>query len=244
MGYNIKAGKRHGNLTVVRELDRHNGHRMFKAKCDCGAVVKMRESHFYPERRFCSHSCPLLREHRLSDLAGKKIGRWRVVEYSGQIIVGGKERAGWKCRCKCGTERVLNGEMITSGGSRSCGCLMIEAITRHKTPEAKLKAKRAASRKCARGNPARMKANKIKYLAKLSKATPAWLTTDQWNEMNAFYGKARQMTKATGIRHEVDHIVPINGVNVSGLHVPWNLQVLTQAENVAKSNRYAELSGD
>lgn len=62
--------------------------------------------------------------------------------------------------------------------------------------------------------------------------------------MNALYNRARKLTRITGIRHEIDHVIPLNGEKISGLHVPQNLQILTQAENVAKSNMYAELSGD
>lgn len=49
---------------------------------------------------------------------------------------------------------------------------------------------------------------------------------------------AQRARECTGIRFEVDHVVPLRGRSVSGLHVPHNLRLLTRQENMAKGNRY------
>lgn len=56
------------------------------------------------------------------------------------------------------------------------------------------------------------------------------------NEVNEFYVLARSMTKSTGIKHEVDHIIPLRSSVVCGLHVPWNLRVVTRSYNARKYN--------
>ena len=68
-------------------------------------------------------------------------------------------------------------------------------------------------------------------------ATPKWLTDTQKMEIRLKYRLAIELSRATGERHAVDHIVPLHGENICGLHVPWNLQVLTQKDNLAKYNR-------
>jgi hypothetical protein len=72
-----------------------------------------------------------------------------------------------------------------------------------------------------------------------TQACPRWLTHEQKVEMAAMYSRAREIADATGVPNHVDHIVPLRGRHVSGLHVPWNLQVLPAVENLSKGNRCA-----
>jgi hypothetical protein len=68
-------------------------------------------------------------------------------------------------------------------------------------------------------------------------ATPKWLSAIQKAQIQEFYDVARCLETQTGIKHHVDHVHPINGKFLSGLHVPWNLQILTASENCSKKNR-------
>lgn len=76
-----------------------------------------------------------------------------------------------------------------------------------------------------------------RHAAKL-KRTPKWLTEEQLNEIKKIYDTARALTESTGIEHHVDHQAPLQGKNISGLHVPWNLQILTESENSKKHNKF------
>lgn len=234
----VFAGMKHGHLTVIREVEHKPKHVHFECacECECGKLVVLRSTHFSPTRRFCSTQCPFNQRHKVKDLTGERFGRWTVIS-AGHV----SKNSWWNCRCDCGTEKTLRGAMLSAGQSKSCGCLIVDMLSKNRTPEETLAAKREVSARSARKNAARVKAAKIRYESKLARATPSWLTADDWNEMNALYERARRLTRETGIRHQVDHIHPINGKTISGLHVPKNLQVLTQAENVSKSNRYAEL---
>lgn len=68
-------------------------------------------------------------------------------------------------------------------------------------------------------------------------ATPHWLTEAQFKTIRSIYEQAISLTKATGVQYVVDHIIPLQHDAVCGLHVPWNLRVITRAENGLKSNK-------
>ena len=71
-------------------------------------------------------------------------------------------------------------------------------------------------------------------------ATPKWLTRRQKGEIRQLYQIAMTMTQTTGEQYVVDHIVPLRSEFVCGLHVPWNLRVITREENLIKSNQLVD----
>jgi len=82
----------------------------------------------------------------------------------------------------------------------------------------------------ARNNTGKVNAKAAKYRAAKLKATPKWLSKEQFRQIEDIY-------KSCPKGYEVDHIVPLQGKEVKGLHVPWNLQHLTVTENSSKSNK-------
>jgi hypothetical protein len=89
-----------------------------------------------------------------------------------------------------------------------------------------------------------LKANRTVVYAKNARrraaetsAVPPWLHAIHKAQIQEFYDIALARSTQTGIRHHVDHIVPLRGNGVNGLHVPWNLQILTEFENCSKHNK-------
>lgn len=71
---------------------------------------------------------------------------------------------------------------------------------------------------------------------KIRKATPKWLSPQQKAAIEDLYWLAKDLSAISGETYHVDHIIPLRGENVCGLHVPWNLQILPADINLAKSN--------
>lgn len=90
-----------------------------------------------------------------------------------------------------------------------------------------------------KNNPSRIAFYAASRRSALAKRTPPWLTDADFEAMAAFFKKATQLSVDTGVRHHVDHIVPLRGCFVCGLNVPWNLQVIPAIENLRKSNSHA-----
>jgi hypothetical protein len=82
-------------------------------------------------------------------------------------------------------------------------------------------------------HPGRVRASNALHKAYKVNATPKWLTKDQRKQIQSIYVNCPK-------GYHVDHIIPIRGREVRGLHVPWNLQYLPALENIQKQNKIIE----
>ena len=98
-------------------------------------------------------------------------------------------------------------------------------------------ARRILRSKWRKNNRAKCGALRAKRRAVKLKATPPWLTGYHLRRIEVFYVESNKLTKDTGIRYSVDHIWPLQGKTFSGLHVPWNLRVITLNDNIKKGNK-------
>ena len=84
-------------------------------------------------------------------------------------------------------------------------------------------------------NPARVRANKAQRRAAQLQRTVSWSNKKLIEQV---YKQAKELTIETGESYHVDHIIPLQGKLVSGLHVETNLQILLAHDNISKSNKF------
>lgn len=148
-----------------------------------------------------------------------------------------KERASGFCsRCKACSIAARSGSesarLATKKWQKANWLRVLEARKRKasENPERK----REMERRWYRNNPARFAKKRIDRRQSVKQATPAWSNTFIVEEA---YRLARLRTQLTGIKWHVDHIVPLKGAEVCGLHAHTNVQVIPAVVNHAKSNR-------
>ena len=97
---------------------------------------------------------------------------------------------------------------------------------RKKNPEKEL----AKRQRYIDRHPGRLAMHTAAYRAQKIKATPKWLTEEHHKQIAEIYATCPKDC-------DVDHVVPLRGKNVSGLHVPWNLEHMEKLDNMSKGNR-------
>jgi hypothetical protein len=115
VNYRDMSGLRFNALTVMRLFDKEGGTARWLCKCDCGVETVV------PTYRLSrAKSCGCARGGRFKDETGKRHGRLTVIR-----MVGPGQ---WECVCDCGNRKVAMGTSLRSGGTRSCGCLLLEIM--------------------------------------------------------------------------------------------------------------------
>ncbi len=95
-------------------------------------------------------------------------------------------------------------------------------------------------KKYRENNKSKFSSYTAKRRASKLQATPKWLTVEDLRNIQELYEIAQAFKLYTGQDYHIDHIIPLQGETVCGLHVPWNLQILEASENIRKSNKLLE----
>ncbi len=98
--------------------------------------------------------------------------------------------------------------------------------------------KKSKNKLWCQNNKDRRNASWMKRFAAKKQRTPPWLTEQQWSDIDWFYETAADLNWLSEGGLHVDHIVPLQGEFVSGLHVSWNLQILPAPINEGKGNKF------
>lgn len=110
-----------------------------------------------------------------------------------------------------------------------------ETVERFRDNNPDWKAKQStAYKKWYGNNKPVMRAHMVAYRNRKDQRTPAWADEAA---VAGFYHEAQRLSELTGIQFHVDHIIPLHGKLVSGLHVENNLQLIPANENLSKGNR-------
>ena len=129
---------------------------------------------------------------------------------------------------------------------RACmECDRIERKNKPATPEQKRESYirnrdkiLAQKREYRQANKGRIRALNSLRKQYIKQRTPSWVDNEVLFLIREIYDLAAIRTVQTGFAWHVDHVIPLQGKLVSGLHVPENLQVIPAVVNIQKKNKY------
>ena len=104
--------------------------------------------------------------------------------------------------------------------------------------EANKEKRKALDKAYKQANKGKVNALTAKRKASKLQRTPSWLTKEDLAEIEDIYRTAKRRSEVEGIEYHVDHIIPLQGKNISGLHIPSNLQILRARDNLIKGNKH------
>ena len=184
---------------------------VWECLCDCGNLAARTTSQLHSSNvRSCG--CLYKETGRMSrlDLTGRRFGKLVAIRID--ELRSRPKRVQWKCKCDCGNTCFVLVSRLTTGNTASCGCGSSRLAQTHGLSGTKeMKRFWAMKRVAAKKN-----------------RTPPWVDMDAIKDIYMNVPKG----------YEVDHIVPLQGKLVSGLHIAENLQYLTKQDNWNKKNKF------
>lgn len=115
------SGQRFGKLTALERIN-INGVWKWKCQCDCGNTTYVSTGCL---RNGGTKSCGC---GQIKDLSGQKFGRLTAIKIVGQAKSGSRK---WLCKCDCGNEAIVDQNKLSSGNTKSCGCINRERFYVH-----------------------------------------------------------------------------------------------------------------
>lgn len=115
-------GQKFGRLTVLEKAPSTGGQAEWMCQCECGKIKKVKGQHLR-DGAITSCGCfnkEVISKARTVDLSGRRFGKLVVERYAGSR----NGRAVWHCLCDCGNELDVFSSYLTTGDTKSCGCIM------------------------------------------------------------------------------------------------------------------------
>jgi hypothetical protein len=125
-----QVGQKYNQLTICeisKEKSKDNRVQIL-CKCECGnsSLIELRKV-VSGNTKTCGCGIGCNFSHNKIDMTGKKIGRVTVIKQQGTI----RGKISWLCQCDCGNQKVISGTLLRRGESVSCGCLIMDTVTKH-----------------------------------------------------------------------------------------------------------------
>lgn len=144
----IKIGETYNQIQIISDLGYHKPDHRYGCRCAlCGKEFEISAKHIGKVKtcRECYEKSEIV------DISGQRFGRLVALERVGRTLApNGTRQSMWRCRCDCGNETIVKYIALTTGNTRSCGCM--EEENRHANMQKALEQRRKSASMGFMGN--------------------------------------------------------------------------------------------
>jgi hypothetical protein len=249
------TGQKFRNLTALRRVENYGKYTRWEFLCDCGNIFANQVRHVKKQK---VTNCGCIKENKKYNIRGKRFGKLLALE------ITDKKRGRnfiWECLCDCGNKTYVSRPDLTTGNTKSCGCLRIENLSKarkaqekdfypSKTAEYKRNHQRKRLLEPKYRIHGRISANMRIALKKqkVSKENPTFMMLGYSLE-NLMTHLEKQFSKGMSWNNigkwHIDHIIPMDSAStledVIRLNHFSNLRPLWAKENLSKGKNRTHL---